>query len=355
MDNKKTPKIPIDYKNILCDDSSGKVNIDKDCCLAANNKMITDDNKKPKKTPKTPLNFVCEQCHFTTRNKKDYSKHLLTAKHKKNIDCNNYILESSIHFSCICGKEYKNRHNLCRHKKVCIVEDDSEFETVPKPGIQNLNSSMIMDIIKENQEIKTLLMEQSKQFMEQNNLLINKLVEREPSNNTTINSNNTTNNNQKFNLNLFLNETCKDAMNIQEFIDNIRITFEDLLTIGNGGFVNGVSDILIKQLRDLEVSKRPIHCTDSKRETIYLKEEAAWNKDDKDKTKLKQILEKIEYKNVAALHNWCNENPDSKVNNTPNNVLKDKIFYQTLQGDERNRDKIIKNVSKEVIVEKENP
>jgi len=202
---------------------------------------------------------------------------------------------------------------------------------------------------------------QSKQLMEQANQqskskdeLINKLIEREPANNNinTINGN-VTNNNQKFNLNFFLNETCKDAMTIQEFLDSIRITFEDLLLIGNAGFVNGVSDILIKQLRDMDVSKRPIHCTDSKRDTIYLKENAAWNKDDKDKTKLKQILEKIEYRNVVALRDWCNENPDAKVNNTPNNLLKDKIYLQTLQGDDKTRDKIIKNISKEVMVDKE--
>jgi hypothetical protein len=142
-------------------------------------------------------------------------------------------------------------------------------------------------------------------------------------------------------------------MSIQEFLENLVITFEDLLTIGNSGFVNGVSDILIKQLRDMEVNKRPIHCTDSKRDTIYLKENAAWNKDDKDKTKLKQIIEKIEYKNVVALRDWCNENPDARVNNTPNNILKDKIYLQTLQGDDKTRDKIIKIVSREVVVDKE--
>ena len=101
------------------------------------------------------------------------------------------------------------------------------------------------------------------------------------------------------------------------------------------------------------MNKRPIHCTDSKRETIYFKEEDVWNKDDKDKSKLKQIIEKIEYRNVAALRDWCNENPDARVNNSLNNLLKDKIYFQTLQGDERTRDKIIKNISKEVIVDKE--
>jgi len=142
-------------------------------------------------------------------------------------------------------------------------------------------------------------------------------------------------------------------MSIQEFLANIRIRFDDLLNIGNSGFVNGVSDIFIKQLNDLDVNKRPIHCTDSKRETMYLKENAEWNKDDKDKTKLKQIIEKIEYRNVVALRDWCNENPDAKVNNTPNNLLKDKIYLQTLQGDDKTRDKIIRNISKYVVVDKD--
>jgi len=141
-------------------------------------------------------------------------------------------------------------------------------------------------------------------------------------------------------------------MNLQEFIDNICITFQDLLKIGNDGFVTGVSDIFIKELRDLDVNKRPIHCTDSKRETIYLKENDAWNKHDRDNKKLKDVIEKIEYKNVAALHQWCQDNPDSKINNSSNNLLRDKIYLQTLQGDETTREKIIKNISKEVIIEK---
>jgi hypothetical protein len=233
--------------------------------------------------------------------------------------------------------------------------DDSLAE--PLSSVPITNTSIILDILKENQEFKNMLIEQQKENKE----LMHKMVEitqqqlviPSSTTNTTINNNTTTNNNQTFNLNLFLNETCKDAMNIQEFIDNIKITFDELLSIGNAGFINGVSDIFIRQLRDLEVNKRPIHCTDAKRETIYLKDQDSWNKDDKEKSQLKKMLEKLEYKNVAALHNWCNENPDSKVNNTPNNLLKDKIFYQTLQGDDKTRDKIIKNISKEVTIEKQ--
>jgi hypothetical protein len=175
------------------------------------------------------------------------------------------------------------------------------------------------------------------------------LISQQP---TTV-INNPTTNNQNFNLNVFLNETCKDAMNMKEFIENLKVTFEDLLTIGNAGFVNGVSDLLLKSLRDIEVNKRPIHCTDVKRETMYLKEDDAWNKDDKENTKLKKALERVEYKNVVALRNWCNENLDSRVNNTPNNLLKDKIYFQTLSGDERTRDKIIKNIAKEIIISKD--
>jgi hypothetical protein len=219
--------------------------------------------------------------------------------------------------------------------------------------------NIILDIIRENQEIKNMLIEQNKQTLElhkENNLLMNKLVEKDSNttiNNTTNNTTTNNNNNQQFNLNFFLNETCKDAMSIQEFIENIKITFDELLTIGNAGFVNGVSDIFVKRLNDLEINKRPIHCTDAKREIMYLKEDSAWEKDDKDNSKIKNIIEKVEYKNVAALRQWCVENPDSNVNNSDKNLLRDKIYMQTLQGDERTRDKIIKNISKEVVIDKE--
>jgi hypothetical protein len=308
---------------------------------------------------KNAKKYDCNICAFVSSNKCNYDKHLLTAKHR-NLTASN--IKNADKLTCgICCKKYNSRAGLWCHTKKCgkQIDDDESYSI-------NTNARLIMEIIKENKDFKELMKDQSdqhhKQLLElqkENSTLINKMVEitqNQLSLPTTINnnnSNNTVNNNQKFNLNFFLNETCKDAMSIQEFIENVRINFEDLLTIGNEGFVSGVSDILIKQLRDLEINKRPIHCTDAKRETIYLKEEAAWNKDDKEKTKLKQLIEKIEYKNVAALHTWCNENPDAKVNNTPNNLLKDKIFYETLQGDDRSREKIIKIVSKEVILEKE--
>ena len=306
--------------------------------------------------------FSCEKCNYITNVKSNFKKHCTTARHKNVTNVTNgddNVSERIIIYSCcICNKTFKSRNGLWCHSKKCSIEPSSDMalseQTHTSTGLvvtENLvvppiiDTSVVLELIKQNKELQNVIVHQSE--------LITKLAEREPANNINTNCNNTTNNNQKFNLNFFLNETCKDAMSIQEFLENLVITFDDLLNIGNDGFVTGVSDILIKQLRDLDISKRPIHCTDSKRDTIYLKDNAAWNKDDKDKTKLKQIIEKIEYKNVVALRDWCNENPDARVNNTPNNLLKDKIYFQTLQGDDRTRDKIIKNVSREVVVDKE--
>lgn len=325
--------------------------------LTAKHKFrTTNDNGHPK----SPPIFSCEVCNYNTQSMKDYNKHLKTAKHKRMTE------DKKIPgvFVCDCGKGYKFRQGLFAHKKLCSYDPNIEKDGAPVIE-SGFSTEVIMDIIKDNKELRMLLIEQSKQsekqffeLQKENSNLMNKMVEITHNqlavptsvvNNNSNNNNNTTNN--QFNLNFFLNETCKDAMNIQEFVDNIKITFDELLKIGNSGFVNGVSDIFIKQLRDLEVTKRPIHCTDVKRETIYFKEEDTWNKD-KNNTKLKNIIEKVEYKNVVALHQWCNENPDANINNSDNNLLRDKIYMQTLQGDETTREKILRNISKEVVIDR---
>jgi len=318
-----------------------------------------------KKILKNPTEYICNNCKYITQYKKDYNKHILTAKHIRiTNNTNNVLIIPPKIFICICGKEYKNRQGIFKHKKTCHYKPIEEPIREPVNFEPNIN--MIIDIIKENQEFKKLIIEQSNKLLEQNikvseqnkevielhkenNILINKLVEKESI--TTIN--NTTNNNQKFNLNFFLNETCKDAMNIKDFIDNIKVTFEELLTIGNTGFVNGVSDIFIKRLQDMEVTKRPIHCTDVKRETIYLKEDNEWNKDEIDNKKLKQAIERVEYKNIYSLNKWCNENPDSLKLDTDNNKIWVKIYDETLDGNEKTREKVIKNITKMVTINKE--
>jgi hypothetical protein len=321
---------------------------------------MTSVTEKVLETTEIPSKYFCEKCSYRTDDKSNYQKHCLTARHQKGQRGDIFSTKTTeTTLRCkICDKIYKSRNGLWSHSKHCIAQP------IETPIIESgFSTEIIMDIIKDNKELRTLLIEQSKQsekqffeLQKENNNLMNKMVEITHSqmavptsvvNNT--NNNNTTNN--QFNLNFFLNETCKDAMNIQEFVDNIKITFEELLKIGNSGFVNGVSDIFIKQLRDLEVTKRPIHCTDVKRETIYFKDDDTWNKD-KNNTKLKNIIEKVEYKNVVALHQWCNENPDANVNNSDNNLLRDKIYMQTLQGDETTREKILRNISKEVVIDR---
>jgi len=321
--------------------------------------------KKAKETKKAKI-YNCNFCNYICSKKNHYDNHLNTKKHKNNISGNIIVTQKNV---CVCGKEYINRHGLSRHKKTCNYKPLEEpFQEPTRELIEYINKevtqepiqpdiNMFIEIIKENQEFKKLLLEQNNQVIElhkENNILINKLVEKESI--TTIynnnNNNNTTNNNQKFNLNFFLNETCKDAMNLKEFIDNIIVSFEELLTIGNTGFVNGVSEIFIKRLKELEITKRPIHCTDLKRETIYLKNDDKWNKDENNNKNLKDAIEKVEYKNIYSLKEWCNENPDAFKSNTKNNDLWLKIYEQTIQGDEDTREKVVKNITKKVTIDK---
>jgi hypothetical protein len=313
-------------------------------------------------------NYECKNCNYITLRKNDFNRHLLTAKHIKVTNKLQNAANNCNNFKCKCGNIYKYKQGLSNHKKKCnkpIIKPNQE--TIVEPNI-----TMFIDIIKENQEIKKLLLEQSNKLFEQNikvseqnnqlseqnkqvielhkenNILINKLVEKESS--TTIN--NTTNNNQNFNLNFFLNETCKDAMNMKDFIDNIKVSFEELLNIGNTGFVNGVSDIFIKRLQDMEVTMRPIHCTDLKRETIYLKDDDKWNKDENDNKKLKNAIETVENKNIFSLNEWCNENPDSMKLDTDNNKLWIRIYEKTLDGDNKTREKVVKNITRKVTIDK---
>jgi len=310
-----------------------------------------------------PKEYKCINCNYKTQYKKDYNKHLLTAKHIKitNELQNDPNLPKK--YVCNCGKEYKNRQGLFKHKKTCDYKPIREPTEKPTQKLTNIepNINMIIEIIKENQEFKKILLEQNNQVIElhkennilnkENNILINKLVEKESI--MTINNNNTINNNQKFNLNFFLNETCKDAMNMKEFIDNIKVTFEELLTIGNTGFVNGVSDIFINRLKDMEVTKRPIHCTDLKRETIYLKDNDKWNKNENDNENLKNAIRRIEYKNFQFMNDWREEQPDARDLDSDNGKLWLNVYDETLQGSKSTREKIIKNISKKVTIDKE--
>jgi len=304
----------------------------------------------PKKTQK----FYCENCNFNTSNKKDYSRHLNTKKHNSNIFQGFSIdftpKNPTTVYTCNCGKNYKDSSGLWRHKKKCntitnnIVEDTN---TIVKPSnevfMTLLNQNM--ELIKQNQEFKNLITEQNKNILE----ITGKIG------NTNCNNNNTTNNH--FNLQFFLNETCKDALNIDDFVKQIKLQLSDLDMIGRVGYVNGMSKIIIRNLNELDVCKRPIHCTDLKREILYVKDNNAWEKEKGENVKLKKAIKGIECKNIKQIPQWVEENPTSEDTDTKKHLEYKNIVLEAMGGsisedDNKNHEKIIRNVAKEVTIDK---
>lgn len=306
---------------------------------------------------KVASKYYCVNCNYNTSKTSSYNKHLMTAKHKKLTEVNEskqQVSKSCSEIKCEkCNKIYNSRVGLWKHKKKCSQKSLENSLTIT----DITNPSIIMNLIKENQEFKSLLIEQQKMQIEQqkeNKELMNKVIElsREPRiiNNGTM----TQNNNNKFNLQVFLNDTCKDAITLQQFIENIQISLEDLENVGRNGYLKGISDIFINELNTLDVTKRPIHCTDLKREVIYLKEEDTWNKDDKDNTKLKNAIRTVEDKNWNKIPEWQRENPAVIHSDTPEYIMRDKIMRNIADHDnvEKMRNKIIKVLAKETHVDK---
>jgi hypothetical protein len=314
-------------------------------------------------------NYHCKTCDYITCKTSSYKKHLLTAKHKKLINVNTLEPEkSSSDFLCqICNKSYRSRVGLWKHNKKCIEKPIENTIAIPNA----ITPELLMSIFKQNQDIQNLLVEQNKinqlalieqqkrntESQHNQNKLVEKVIELSKEPKIVNNGNMTQNNNQKqFNLQFFLNDTCKDAITIQQFINNIQISLEDLESVGRNGFVKGISDIVLKQLNTLDVTKRPIHCTDLKREVIYLKEEDAWNKDDKDNTKLKNVIRIVEDKNWRKIPEWQQENPDVTVLDSPAYNMRDKIMRNICgnENPEKLREKVVKVLAKETIVERDN-
>ena len=237
--------------------------------------------KNPLKSPKL---FICDYCNYKCSNKKDYNKHLATAKHKMLTNANKKIpknpqMNSGNKWVCDCGKIYKHSSTLYAHKKKCTSKKETNEPT---------DKELIMMLIKENSELKNLVI---------------KVLENNTPNNTNSNNNNNNNNNhtnshnKAFNLNFFLNETCKNAMNITDFVDSIKLQLNDLMEVGELGYVEGISKIIVKNLNNLDETERPVHCTDKKRETMYVKDQGEWNKEDDNKTNLRKAIIKVADKN----------------------------------------------------------
>jgi len=289
------------------------------------------------KTPQKPLIFSCNFCDFHSANKKDYKKHLETKKHKTKTNPNNpnfSPIVNPIH-KCNCGKVYAHLSSLCAHKKNCDLANNNTTQNVESEEKQEKNkeeSNIILELIKQNEEFKKLLLEQN-----------NKLIDLCKNGTHIVNSNNKT-----FNLNVFLNEECKHAMNLTDFVDSLQIHLTDLEKIGELGYVNGISNIIIQNLKVLDVHKRPVHCSDAKRETIYIKESDKWEKENEEKNKLQKAIQTIANKNIRMIPAWREKNPECVHSESHKSDQYNNIIIQSMDTDVSSNQKIIKNIAKEI-------
>jgi hypothetical protein len=297
-------------------------------------------------SPKVAKNFYCELCDYSTFKSSDYGKHLSTSKHKKRENgskkvVNDSVLSSKVanHYECKCGKIYKYDSGYYRHKKICNGANTST---------NIITAELVMELIKDNKELKQIILEQ--------NSTINNLVKNGTHNTTNNTTNNTNSHNKAFNLNFFLNETCKNAMNLMDFVDSIKLQLSDLERMGELGYVNGISNIITTNLKALDVSLRPVHCMDKKRETIYVKDDNKWEKEDDNKTKLRKAIKRVANKNIRLLPQFREKNPEYKNSASKVSDKYDKMVIEIMGGTGNNdiekEDKIIHNISKNVVVEK---
>ena len=314
--------------------------------------------------PKNAEKFYCKSCDFVCSKQSNWNKHLTTAKHKKITNGNNLMPDKCQTYICeYCDKEFKYASGLSRHKQKCIPKqehiEENPTETANKsPIIPDMN--VFIDLLKQNQEFKELMMEQSKQIQEtqqENQELQKQLIEAVKVGQHIENQTNINNNNQRFNLNFFLNEQCKDAINMSDFLENMELDLEDLTETGRLGYVGGISRILVNKLQELDVYKRPMHCTDMKRETLYIKENDEWEKQANSKEKMTKIIGQVANKNCRNLPKWAQENPGYEVFDSPENMEYMNMTQAILGGfsEEENRqyrDKIVRNVVKEIMVHK---
>ena len=304
------------------------------------------------KSQKVANKFECETCDYICYNKFDYNKHLLTRKHSETNETNEKSPKIAKTYNCHnCNNEYKHRSSLCKHSKTCEPKpiDNPNYMTIISQLLSQ-NNELKNFIIEQASEHKNFIIEQASEHKKDTLEIVNKVIENvKPSttNNNTINGN--VNNNQKFNISMYLNEQCKDAMNFSDFIKNITVSREDLENNAQLGFVDGFSKILIENLKQLSKTERPIHCTDVKRETMYIKDDDKWNKEE-DTTKINNAIQEVTRKSLRTLLNWKGENPDYKDNDSEFSNLC--IVIQKNSMAAHNRDtyfpKVAKAVAKEV-------
>ena len=306
--------------------------------------MTTDAKKFQKKFQ----NFYCEKCDYSSSRESQYLRHCSTRKHQKDDSGCKKVPKSSDIFICECGVSYKFRQGLSKHKKTC----NTKKIALPSEEVSITIIDLFKQQIQENKEMKYFMLEQQKQIMEQNKQIIE--LSKDKSYHITNNNCHTTN---KFNMKIFLNEHCKDALNLVEFVNSLHLKLVDLENTARDGYVEGISKIFVKGLQELDVYKRPVHCSDLKREILYVKEEDKWEKEDDDNTKIKQAIQQITHKNIKQITNWVEQNPRCKDVTSKQNEKYMRLISNCMMGENEeeqntNISKIITRVAKEVIITK---
>ena len=288
--------------------------------------------------------LYCEKCDYKCSRKSDYNKHITTSKHKINdgqLHKTLKTLTTQKKYVCSCGKEYSYRQGLYLHKKTCEVEEEYLYNDVitNKEPIksESTDKELINYLIKENKDFKNLILE---------------IVKKDSYNNCN-NITNTNSNNKTFNLQFFLNETCKNAMNITDFVDSIKLQLSDLENVAKIGYVEGLSKIIIKNLKALDVTERPVHCSDSKRDTMYVKDEDKWEKENDENHKVLKAIEDIANKNSKMVPEWKKKNPECSSSKSHKADVYSHIMIQAVcSNNDSNNNKILKKIAKEVTIDK---
>ena len=338
------------------------------------------------KVAKVAEKYTCSICDYNTSVKYNFTKHLSTGKHLKNAFGDDSVIvgdiKSSKYICSNCDKEYNSNNGLWCHKKKCKVVNTvlSNYNQLnPNEDTNGILTNAIVSLITQNNELRNLILEQNKQTLELTTQTItdiskhittelinavktggigtNNTIMNNSNNNNTLTNNNS--HNTTFNLHFFLNETCKDALNINEFIQNIKVSNEDLEETARLGYSGGISRIFINELNQLDITKKPIHCSDAKRETVYIKENDIWEKDDEEKTRLTNAIKQTARKNIQQIFEWeklhpiCKTDPDSRYGRLYNKIILNSMSGGTIEEQVLNINKVIKNIVKHVVIDKQ--
>jgi len=337
---KSSKKVAINYSCDFCDyNTCKKSSYDKHLLTSKHINIVEYNNYTAESCyEKIKQKYICDKCDYKSYKKGNYAKHLTTSKHLNATSSKKVakkvapkIVDNKI-YSCECGNKYNYRGSLYNHKKKC----NNKMKESSGEELQTL-SSLVVEMVKSNNDLQKQVLDVCKNIQ------------------PNISNSNNNSNNKTFNLQFFLNEQCKDAMNITDFINSVTLSLTDLENMGSSGYVNGISSIIIKELRGLDITKRPVHCSDAKRETLYIKDEDKWEKECPENTKMKTAIRTVEKKNIKLISEWTDKHPKFTNSTTKENDEYLQILIETMGGKgdyEKNKNKIIKNIAKEVVIDK---